>query len=303
MLEKTLNRNHKALRGAYKQAKCLPVESNEINCIPTNINSGSIEKVEEVTQELTRSQLYHAERKALFGLVKELQQKGLNINQIRLQLKRHHCTVARFFHADSYPVTTRPKGSKLAGPFTDYLYQRWEEGCHNAKQLYRELQEKGYQGSDVTIRRQTQNWREPVPILVKSLPLKLPSPRSLVWLLLKPKEKFKEEERKLVDDLLQSSPEIKRGCELVQEFREMVRGREAEKLTIWLESAKESKLIEFENFVVGIKRDESAVRAALTYEWSNGQTEGQINRLKMLKRQMYGRAKFDLLKARVLNPV
>ncbi len=90
---------------------------------------------------------------------------------------------------------------------------------------------------------------------------------------------------------------------MVEEFREIVRERKEEKLTSWIESAKRSKLVEFENFVVGIKRDESAVRAALTYEWSNGQTEGQINRLKMLKRQMYGRAKFDLLKMRVLKPV
>ncbi|GEM_PF-3375784 len=198
VLEKTINRNHKTLREAYKQVKSSSVESL-VSCTDTNVKSNSIEQAKETNQdefqEPTRSQLYHAERKALFDLVKELQQKGLNINQIRLQLKRHHCTVARFFRADSYPVTTRPKGSRLAGPFTDYLRQRWEEGCHNAKQLFRELQDKGYRGSDVTIRRQTQHWREPVPILIKSPPLKLPSPRSLVWLLLKSKEKLKDEEK------------------------------------------------------------------------------------------------------------
>lgn len=303
VLEKTINRNHKSLREAFNRRESSSEEVVEREKIPEANGSSEAENAQETNHIPTRSQAYHAERKAFFDLVKEMQSQGLSINQIRLQVNRHYDTVARYYRADSYQITTRAKGSKLAKPFMAYLRQRWEEGCHNAKKLYREIQEKGYRGSAVTIRRATHKWREPVPILLKTPPPKLPTPRSLVWLLLKEKEKLKDEERKLVDEVLQSSPEIKRGCELVQEFREIVKERKEEKLTAWLESARESTMAEFENFVTGIKRDESAVRAALTYEWSNGQTEGQINRLKMLKRQMYGRAKFDLLKARVLNPV
>lgn len=182
-----------------------------------------------------------------------------------------------------------------------YLRRRWAEGCHNARQLFGELKEQGYGGSERTIRRQTCQWREPVPQLVKTPPLRVPTPRTVTWLLLKKKETLKEEEGALVDELLRSSPVIKQGWELVREFREMIRGRRAEAFAPWLASADQSQIVELENFATGIRRDEAAVRAALTSDWSNGQTEGQINRLKFIKRQMYGRAKFDLLKARVLH--
>ncbi len=80
-----------------------------------------------------------------------------------------------------------------------------------------------------------------------------------------------------------------------------MRERQEESLTAWMEVAARSGMFEFENFVTNLRRDEAAVRAGLTYAWSNGQTEGQVNRLKYIKRQMFGRANFDLLKARVLH--
>lgn len=80
----------------------------------------------------------------------------------------------------------------------------------------------------------------------------------------------------------------------------MINARTAEVLDTWLEASTDSAIVDLQNFAVGIRQDYHAVRAALETEWSNGQTEGQVNRLKCLKRQMYGRAKFDLLRQRVL---
>lgn len=221
VLEKTINRNHKSLREAFNRIIPSSETVFETEQMTEANSAGANKNGREINHIPARSQAYHAERKAFFDLVKDMQSQGLSINQIRLQVNRHYDTVARCYRADSYQVTTRAKASKLAGPFMVYLRQRWEEGCHNAKQLFRELQEKGYRGSDVTIRRETHKWREPVPILLKTPPPKLPTSRSLVWLLLKSKEKLKDEECKLVDEVLQSSTEIKRGCELVQEFREI----------------------------------------------------------------------------------
>ena len=81
----------------------------------------------------------------------------------------------------------------------------------------------------------------------------------------------------------------------------MIRGRKSERFEKWLEESASSGLTEFENFVVSLKRDRAAVKNALIEEWSNGQVEGQVNRLKFINRQMYGRAKFDLLRARVVH--
>lgn len=119
------------------------------------------------------------------------------------------------------------------------------------------------------------------------------------WLLLKTAG-LQAQEQEMVDELCQRSPEIKRAQELAQSFFAMVRGREVENLHGWLTKAFESQLPEFSSFGNGIIRDMEAVRAALNCQWSQGQVEGQVNRLKLIKRQMYGRAKFDLLRAKIL---
>lgn len=129
--------------------------------------------------------------------------------------------------------------------------------------------------------------------------LRLPSARSSSWMLLQP-EKLKDEEQKMVELLCQLSPEIKQAQELALKFVGIIKGRRVDELREWLVKASCSGLAEFRRFARGVTVDLSAVRGALLYEWSQGQVEGQVHRLKMIKRQMYGRAKLDLLRARVL---
>ena len=132
-------------------------------------------------------------------------------------------------------------------------------------------------------------------------PTRPPPPRETAWMLLQP-ERLKDKERAVVERLSQLFPELKAAQELALDFARMVRQRSAEFLPAWLRSAARSKLKEFVGFARGVSEDYEAVKNALTYGWSNGQLEGQVNRLKLVKRQMYGRAKFDLLRARVLHP-
>lgn len=129
--------------------------------------------------------------------------------------------------------------------------------------------------------------------------LRLPSARASSWMLLQP-EKLKEEEQKMVQLLYRLSPEIKQAQELALNFASIIRERRVDELREWLIKAARSELPEFRRFARGLTVDLSAVKAALLYEWSQGQVEGQVHRLKMIKRQMYGRAKLDLLRARVL---
>lgn len=93
---------------------------------------------------------------------------------------------------------------------------------------------------------------------------------------------------------------VEEARELAQEFRRIIRARDGGRLNEWFDRVAAGELTDFKNFAKGLREDEAAVRAAMTYEWSNGMTEGHINRLKTIKRQMYGRAKDDLLRARVL---
>ena len=103
------------------------------------------------------------------------------------------------------------------------------------------------------------------------------------------------------EQLLQTDPEIQQAYTLAVGFADLVRARERDKLAPWLDGASGSALPEFAAFARSLERDRAAVEAALTYAWSSGQVEGQITRLKLLKRQSFGRAGFPLLKRRVLR--
>ena len=110
---------------------------------------------------------------------------------------------------------------------------------------------------------------------------------------------MEEGEKSLVEVLLQDA-KLKELRQLAQEFIHMVRNRRSSHWPSWLASVQESTVKELKKFAIGLKRDAAAVCAAIKQPWSNGTTEGNVNRLKLLKRQMYGRASFDLLRLRVL---
>lgn len=129
--------------------------------------------------------------------------------------------------------------------------------------------------------------------------LRLPSAREATWVLLRPEE-LKDEEKKVAETLCRLWPEVKRAQQLALSFVEVIKERRADGLREWLISAQRSEVAEFITFANGLTADLQAVKAALEYEWSNGQVEGQVHRLKLIKRQMYGRGKPDLLRARVL---
>jgi transposase len=117
---------------------------------------------------------------------------------------------------------------------------------------------------------------------------------------------FKAEQRldwqqKYLAQLCEADQEIRETYELITDLTTMLRERQGERLDAWLQKVEEQGPPELKNFAQGLKRDYDAVKAGLTLEWSNGQTEGQVHRLKLLKRQMYGRGHFDLLRKRVLK--
>jgi transposase len=134
---------------------------------------------------------------------------------------------------------------------------------------------------------------------IRPPPAGLPSSQQAAWMLLQP-ERLNDEQQFTMEKLCQLFPQIERASELAQEFARIVRERPSNKFIEWLRSAIQSKLQEFVSFARGLSEDYEAVMNALRYEWSNGQLEGQVNRLKVIKRQMYGRAKIDLLRARIL---
>lgn len=305
VFEKTICRNYSKLRKALfpKDEEVFFTEEEIAQQIIAGEEAKTklLQETENKSKELSP---FYVEKLKVFEIVKQLQAKGLTINQIRTQISRHHTTVARCYRAREFEKIKRDKGSRLLQPFIKYLRQRWDEGCQNAKQLYREIKEQGYQGSDVTVRRLTYQWKPSIIQniqLIKNAPPKLPSVKQIVWILLKSEDKLKDEEKDCKQKILENSDEIRQGLKLLNKFRTMVREKKADKYEEWQTEAQNKSLTEFENFAKGLKRDNEAVKNALSEKWSNGQVEGQVNRLKFIKRAMYGRANFDLLKARVLH--
>lgn len=129
---------------------------------------------------------------------------------------------------------------------------------------------------------------------------RVPSSRDLSWLVLRRGTTLDATEQSQLEQLEASHAAVQTGIQLTQEFATMLRERQGEQLDAWLARAETSGLTPLISFANGIRKDYDAVEAGLTLEWSNGPTEGHINRLKQVKRQMYGRAKLDLLKLRLL---
>ncbi|MEW5872662.1 MAG: transposase [Chloroflexota bacterium] len=127
------------------------------------------------------------------------------------------------------------------------------------------------------------------------------TPRQASWLLIMRPEKFKPDQEIAYQVFCQVSQTATRMLGLVREFCEMIREKTSEDLDNWLTQASGCKIPEIERFAISLRGDYDAVKAALSLEWSNAQTEGQVHRLKLIKRQMYGRASFDLLRRKVIG--
>ena len=256
------------------------------------------------TKELLQQQARRAQRVARYEEIKQLRTDGHSLSAIARRMGMQRATVRMFLRADEYPEA-RPgaKPSKVQ-PFAEYLQKRWREGCHQAGQLYREIQERGYQGRPRVLQAYLAVWRKLLPEEIRrrlAVPEQPPpAPRTVSWWLLWEREELKESERAFMAEITSRQPVLKTLQELTQEFRRLLQARDEPQLNRWFAAVEASDISELQNFAQGLRRDEAAVRAAMQSDWSNGQTEGQVNRLKLLKRQMFGRAQFDLLRARVL---
>lgn len=245
-----------------------------------------------------------------FRKVHRLRRNGMSINGIGHRLKMSRMTVYKYLRFEEFPERSRVggRGSKLQ-PYLRYVHRRFAEGCQNATQLWREVVEQGYEGKPAMVRRYVRNLRKRISKTeskdLKNRELKssftTPSVRKTSILLMKKIEVLKEEERTFVEILLSNNQEIEKIRSLGNEFQEMIRERKGVKFEAWLESAAQGGITEMAGFAWGLKQDKKAVKASMQSEWSNGQVEGQVNRLKFIKRQMYGRGKFDLLKTRVVH--
>jgi transposase len=242
---------------------------------------------------------------SMYQQVRELAAQGWSVGAITRQLKINKITVRKYRDMEQFCDQRTTARRSAVEPYRAYVEQRWAEGCTEVKQLWQELQVQGYQGSYKSVWMFTRGWklsRQVAPQAAPAAPTApARTPRQAMWLLARAPEELDDEDSAYRDALCQLCPDIAQAYPLVQSFQTMIRTRQVEQLDSWLEQVQASGVRELRRFALGLRQDYAAVRAALEYEWSQGQVEGQVNRLKQLKRQMYGRANFDLLRLRVLH--
>ncbi len=239
--------------------------------------------------------------------VQELHRQGVSLIKIAAQLGLARNTVRTYVRQPPDPPAPKPRPLRASqlDPYEAHLLKRWREGCRNAASLHREIREMGYPGAQTVVRASIAYLRKHPEQANSDHPRKeraaSASPRALRWLLARSPEDLTQEEQAKRTRLLAVSEEVQRVHALLQAFQEMVRQRQPEHLRPWMREATQSGIPELKSFVAGIERDYDAVKAALCLPWSQGITEGKVNKLKTLKRVMYGRAGFPLLRQRLLH--
>jgi transposase len=243
--------------------------------------------------------------------IRRLYLAGADLRHICRELGISARTVYRYKDLQEPPPRRgHERRASVLDPHVPYLVERWNEGCRNGKRLYREIRERGYENSEETcarfiaqLRRAETKGKPPssVPRARRgSIAGLSPSSKNVAALFVRREGKLSEEQKEYLGRLCDSDPALADARRLTQDFAKMVRELEGGKLDGWLKEAETCRALAIRNFASGLRKDLAAVRAGLTETWSNGPVEGFVHKLKLLKRQGYGRAGFELLRARML---
>jgi transposase len=280
----------------------------------------SLHQFSEPTPTLaTLSRARHAHWVHRYHQIHRLYGQRLGVAAIARQVQVSRPTVYRYLAMPQPPERqrSRHRGSRLIAPFIPYVRQRWNAGCRNAQQLWRELAAQGHRPSRITVERYVGQWRRETgtrrkfrqvpraPLYDANHPEGSPPPltalRAARLFLAKPDDRRSRHDTPLAR-LLRLDPVMPRTYRQVQTFCRMVREHRGHASDAWIAEVQQTGVKELRAFARGLLKDAAAVHAGLSLVWSNGPTEGFIHRLKLIKRQAYGRAGVDFLRHRILEP-
>jgi transposase len=262
--------------------------------------------------------------RAIYDEVRHRRASGETLLGIARAMGLARATVRKYATADTFPARLpHGAGPSLLDPYVEYLVKRIGDGCENAMALWREIRERGYPGTSRQVHRfvaerrttPTRSGRKPrhKEVALRERPTMetlLPPARQLSWLLVQPTSVLNAIGAAVVTHIEQDEAALV-VAGLARRFTALVRASDVSKtaargqesaadINVWITQARACGVPAIATFASGLDGDAAAVRAALTEPWSSGQAEGQINRLKLIKRQSYGRAGLDLLNRRMI---
>jgi transposase len=250
-------------------------------------------------------------RLAHYEEVMRRHRQGEGVRFIARAMSIDHRTIRKFIWAGAFPERApRSRGPSPLDPYRDHIAARVEQGCRNPRLLWEDVRTLGYTGSravvgDFVARLLSPADRVPdVQLPARTMPC--PSAARVFgwlagWRKLNQGEPMKEIHHRFIQALCRLEPTVSVAQRVTREFLGLIHQRNPKRFDRWLKKVLTCGVPELQRFGAGLKSDIAAVRAAFSLPWSNGQTEGQVNRLKYLKRQMYGRAGLALLRVRVLH--
>ncbi|MFW6694849.1 transposase [Streptomyces sp. MAR4 CNX-425] len=228
----------------------------------------------------------HAEGRSLRGISRDL---DLDYYAVR--------RYARTANVDELLVKVTQRRTRL-DDYKPYIYDRFTHGCRNASQLFREVRDQGFRGERTAVSRYVRLLRDGV--VTTPPPPALPKPRrALRWIMTHP-QRLRPDEAVGVKEIRAACPELDATVDHVRAFANLMHEHRGEDLLTWTAGIDEEALPHLSRFAHGLRHDLDAVTAGLSSSWSSGQVEGQVTRMKLLKRAGYGRAKLDLLRTRIL---
>jgi transposase len=252
--------------------------------------------------ELPRTQIIERTRHR-YEDIHRLLEKRWTISAIARRLNLDRKTVRRFRDTDLDQLLAsaherRPNG--VLEPFKAYLNTRFTQaqGQVSGTRLFLEIQARGYRGSRQVVRKHLAALRAGTAEPVRA---DIPSPRKITSWIMRPQETLTDSQDERLLQVRLACPDITRACDLARVFAELVRHQRGYLLLEWIRQAEQDAPKPMKGFAGFLRQDLDAVTAGLTLPWSSGVVEGHVNRVKTLKRAMYGRASFELLRTRILT--
>lgn len=243
---------------------------------------------------VTRTREHHA-------AVHRLLRQGLSKAAIGRQLGLHPATVRKFANAETVEplIAKNQQRSSILDGYHEHLHRRWNDGIRNATQLTREIAERGYTGTEQQVQRYLRRFRTSTSQIALPAP-RPPSVRDITrWIMTDP-DNLTDEDTTSLRTIRKRNDDLNRLANHVEDFAIMLTHREGDRLDSWISAVETDSLTAIASFARNLRRDIDAVRNGLTLPYNSGAVEGHVNRIKMIKRQMFGRANLDLLRKRTL---
>ena len=264
-----------------------------------SVPAASLRRPERLKQQTRKKRHQH------WTEVMALHNKGCSFREISRITGLSRVTVSRWVRSGTFPeMSTRPPKRGLLDPWREWLKEQRESGNYNASRIWREMVARGFTGSETIVRDAVAKWRKgwipPVTTAARLPSVSRVSRWLMPWRIIRGEENYAS---RFISLMCEKEPELKIAQQLVLEFYRILKTQNKSQLSSWFTRVHESGSAELRRVAAGMEADAAAICEAISSRWSNGVVEGHVNRLKMLKRQMYGRAGFELLRQRVMSPL